>query len=177
MLRLPILVSMAKKPEDYFDELAKVKPSPTGIKPIAHNRPKKAGPPIGLILLIIGGVTLYSFVHYFTKHDPKDAMASIVKLLPASAQHKISTELISHNLMSAPSTSSTSQQQGSAGIPAQRALAATRATDSQYVEIEGKWYKKTPDNVYMVNGHSIFYLDEHHAFRQPPPAPSTPARH
>ncbi len=164
---------MAKSPEDYFAELAKVKPSPTGIKPLVQPSRKKGGFPTGLLLLLIGGTILYGFVHYFSYQDPQDAVKAIANALPPKFRQAVTRELVAHHLLQINSFGiTTAASEGTTGTPsaahatgttsAPRAPASQSAADFDYVNIDGRWYKKSPNNIYMINGHPVFYVDHHH---------------
>ena len=132
---------MAKKPEDFISDLAKVQPSPRGFKPIAR-RPQSRFPK-GLVLLVVGGMALFGFIKYFTSHNPSQILASVEKHLPTKAliTVKPSTAKLTHAHEVSP-----------------RSPAAQKAV-SQYVYIDGKMYKRSPNNTYIVNGHRLFYVN------------------
>ena len=163
---------MAKKPEDYFADLAKVKPSPTGIKPIVQPSRKKGGFPKGLALLLAGGITLYGYVHYFSSQDPQNAVKAIANALPPSIKQALTRELAAHHLLTIKpaetTTSNTATVNAHSNTQAPGLAAATRSPANQnspdynYVNIDGQWYKKSPNNIYTINGHPVFYVDHHH---------------
>jgi hypothetical protein len=67
------------------------------------------------------------------------------------------------------------QQQSNASASSTAAQAPEQkptAVQSDYVKIDGRWFKRSADNTYMVNGRKVLYIDNRHQQGATPPAGS-----
>ncbi len=146
---------MEKKPEDYFSDLAKVKPSPTGFHPIT--RRSKSRFPKGLVILLIGGAALFGLIKLSLSQNPRQAMASLAQKLPPKARAAVE-RILNNNHRQYSETVSPMQAPGR--ITASTSAATPKPTGkSAFVYIDGKMYKRSPNNVYSVNGRKLYYVN------------------
>ena len=122
--------------------------------------------PINRIIIISLGIFLPLYVFRYELKPkvmeklPEKYQAQLEKLVPAPRKH-------SHHDDKAPGTTSKkdahSAQHAGDDSAAPEGGAAKANSEPEMVLIEGKYYPKSPDNIYMINGKRLFFKDNRKA--------------